>query len=78
MGILGTGDTLTRARQTVICDPDGKEWKGTQAKFRIHRYGQLKDTVVWFLWCLDVLVEPTFEISTCDSPKIKEEDGAQG
>ena len=53
MGILSTGYPLTRARQIVICDPDWEEWKGTQAEFRIHRYGQLNPTQAWFLWCLD-------------------------
>ena len=61
MGILGTGYTLTRARQIVICDPDWEEWKGTQAEFRIHRYGQLNNTQAWFLWCLDVPIEKTLK-----------------
>ena len=71
MGILGTGHTLIRARQIVICDPDWEEWKGMQAEFRIHRFGQLNNTVAWYLWCLDVPIEATLKTRHESRRKLK-------
>ena len=36
-------------------------YHGSRQEFHIHRYGQLNDTIAWFLWWLDIPIEKTLK-----------------
>ena len=57
MRLLGTGITLTRARQIVIVDLDYNASSGDQAEKRISRIGQTNESIAHILLCTDVKIE---------------------
>ncbi len=57
MHLLGTGITLTRARQIVIIDLDYNTYLSDQAEKRISRIGQSNESTAHILICTDVTIE---------------------
>ena len=61
--LLGTGITLTHARQIVIVDLDYNASSSDQAEKRISRIGQTNESIAHILVCTDVKIEQ--EIKKC-------------
>ncbi len=57
MRLLGTGITLTRARQIVIIDLNYNACSSNQAEKRISRIGQSNEFTAHILVCTDIMIE---------------------